>query len=332
VEVDDSDLARDRMLVEAWQAGDASAFDELYRRHFDRLRVHCARRIGDAAAEEVTQEAFVRALRALPRFEGERRFYPWLTVIANRLCIDHVRRHGRIEPTDRVDLGSVEDGHDARYALQADLANLDQAFSRLVPRHAEVLDLRERRGLTYDEIAGHLGVPHSTVETLLFRARKALRREFHAVSAERLAAVPGLGWLATRTLRWRDRLATLDPGLSALGGAVAAGAVAAALVVLPAPHEPSLHPVERAVADSPAAAVVVPVMPTTAAAPAPTPTTPTRVEPPHRRHVVGDVVRPVAPEEARAAASTMPLQLDLDQTGIGIDPAPVLDRLRRLLP
>jgi RNA polymerase sigma-70 factor (ECF subfamily) len=332
VEVDDSDLARDRMLVEAWQAGDASAFDELYRRHFDRLRVHCARRIGDAAAEEVTQEAFVRALRALPRFEGERRFYPWLTVIANRLCIDHVRRHGRIEPTDRVDLGSVDDGHDARYALQADLANLDQAFSRLVPRHAEVLDLRERRGLTYDEIAGQLGVPHSTVETLLFRARKALRREFAAVSAERLAAVPGVGWLAARAVRWRDRVAGLDTGLSALGGAVAAGAVAVALVALPTPHHEPVAPVERAVAESPGAGVVVPVAPMTTASPARPSTPTTEVERPRLRHVVGEVVRPVPPEEAQAQASTMPLQLDLDQTGVGIDPTPILDRLRRLVP
>jgi RNA polymerase sigma-70 factor (ECF subfamily) len=322
------------MLVEAWQAGDLGAFDQLYRRHFDRLRAHCARRVGRAAAEEVAQDAFVRALLALPRFDGERRFYPWLTVIANRLCIDHVRRHGRTEPTDRVELGSVDDGHDARYALQADLANLDRALDRLVPRHAEVLDLRERHELSYDEIAAHLGVPHSTVETLLFRARKALRREFRAVAAgERLAAVPGLGWLATRAARWRDRLGVLDNGIGALGGAVAAGAVAAALVVLPGSAPPPPRPEPAAVAESPAPAVVVAVDPepvAAAAAPASPPTTEARR---HRlRHVVHEVVRPTSGDAAHAEASSMPLQLDFDQTGIGVDPTPLLDRLRRLLP
>ncbi|MCU1485453.1 MAG: polymerase subunit sigma-24, partial [Actinomycetia bacterium] len=211
IRADDVDLTRDRMLVEAWQAGDAAAFDELYRTYFARLRSYCERRVGAAAAEEVAQDTFVKALRALPNLSGERRFYPWLTVIAGRLCIDHVRRLGRIQPRDDIDLGSVDDGHDARFALQADVANLDRALGRLAPRHAEVLELRERRELTYDEIAGQLGVPHSTVEALLFRARKALRREFQAVSAERLAAVPGLGWLAVRAGRLRARLAALGP-------------------------------------------------------------------------------------------------------------------------
>ena len=64
----DIDLDRDRALVEAWQAGDASAFDDLYRLYFDRLRAFCERRVGDRGdAEEIAQEAFAKALQALPR-------------------------------------------------------------------------------------------------------------------------------------------------------------------------------------------------------------------------------------------------------------------------
>ena len=105
IRVEDIDLTRDRELVEAWQAGDASAFDDLYRRHFDRVRAFCQRRVGDRAeAEELAQEAFVKALQALPSFDGERRFYPWMTVIASRLCIDHHRRRSRVEPSAEIDI------------------------------------------------------------------------------------------------------------------------------------------------------------------------------------------------------------------------------------
>jgi RNA polymerase sigma-70 factor (ECF subfamily) len=327
IRADDVDLARDRLLVEAWQAGDASAFDELYRTYFDRLRAYCERRVGSAAAEEVAQDTFLKALRALPTFSGDRRFYPWLTVIAHRLCIDHVRRLGRIQPRDDIELGSVDDGHDARLDLQADLANLDRALGRLTPRHAEVLDLRERRELTYEQIAGQLGVPHSTVETLLFRARKALRREFHAVAGERLAAIPGIGWVLVRAGRLRARLAAVGPDVGTIGGALAAGAATAALAVLPGvapvPAAPAPRPV--ALAESPAAAVLVtlpqaPAPTAPALRPAATASTP---PPPERRHVV----RPTTAAEAKGEARTMPIQVDLDQTGVGIDLMPVLDRL-----
>src|SRR5204862_4279643 len=93
---DDVDLNRDSLLVERFQSGDTEAFDDLYRRYYARLVRFCLRRVGDPhEAEEVAQEAFVRAYRALPRLTGERRFYPWMTVIAGRLCVDSHRRRSR---------------------------------------------------------------------------------------------------------------------------------------------------------------------------------------------------------------------------------------------
>lgn len=328
---DDIDLNRDRLLVEAWQAGDAAAFDELYRRYFDRLRSFCRRKVGDAAeAEELAQEAFVKALQALPRFDGERRFYPWMTVIASRLCIDHHRRRARVEPTDEVDLGSVDDGHDARFSMLADLDHLDRAMRKLGPRHAEVLDMRERRGMTYHEIAAELGVPHSTVEALLFRARKALRREFHLVAGERLAAIPGVGWLLNRFLRTRDRLALLGPDLPAVGGAVAAGAVAAALVVLPGVVGGPAAPVTVRAAAAPAAAAAIP-----AALPPlpslPEPATPAEAAPetdePAPTTAPPIAVRPVTGGEAAESAATMPVQVALGDSGIGVDLTPLASKL-----
>ena len=90
---DDVDLDRDRVLVERCQSGDSSAFGELYSRYYARAYRFCFRRLHDhEEAEDVAQDAFARAWRALPTFAGERRFYPWLTVIADNRCRDIQRR------------------------------------------------------------------------------------------------------------------------------------------------------------------------------------------------------------------------------------------------
>ena len=152
---DDVDLGRDRALVEQIQEGDIAAFEDLYRRYYGRLFRFCLRRMGNPhEAEEVTQEAFARAYRAMPGLRGEKRFYPWLSVIASRLCIDSHRRNGRIEPSAEIDLGAVEAGHD-RLEAAVDFDLLQQAMTRLSPRHREVLDLREREGWSYQLIADH---------------------------------------------------------------------------------------------------------------------------------------------------------------------------------
>lgn len=308
------DVALDRRLVEAWQHGEEAAFDELYRLHFDRLRAFCQRRVGNRVdAEEITQEAFAKALQALPRFGGDRRFYPWMTVIAARLCTDHHRRRARVSPSDEVDPGVVDDGHDERLALQADLDHLDRALRRLTPRHADVLDLRERRGLSYDEIAGELGVPHSTVETLLFRARRALRREF-----EKVAGAPAIVWVAVRIGRLRQR--GID--INALATPIAAGAMTA-MFALPGAAAPAV----AVAAGSPHRAVVAaPTMVVDGPAPAGTPAT---TPPTHAAPTRPPAVRPMDVGSARNQVSTMPVQLQLNelQLGAGLDPQPLLDRL-----
>lgn len=229
------DLDRDRMLVLRYQRGDESAFDELYRRYYPRLQQYCQRRVNDAhASEELAQEAFVRALRAMPRFAGDRRFYPWMTVIAQRLCIDHHRRTTRVEPVAEIDLGVVEADHDNLFAA-VDRDHLTQAMAQLAPRHREVLDLRERRGWSYNQIAHELDVPLTTVEALLHRARKALRREFLAASSgSRLAGFPVIGWVLFRMARLRARMSGKTASqLAPLAGSAVAGVAAVSLVLNP---------------------------------------------------------------------------------------------------
>jgi RNA polymerase sigma-70 factor (ECF subfamily) len=264
---DDVDLGRDRALVEQYQDGDIAAFEDLYRRYYGRLYRFCLRRMGDAhEAEEVTQEAFARAYRAMPALRGERRFYPWLSVIASRLCIDTHRRLGRTEPSAEIDAGWVEGGHE-RIDAAVDYALLSQAMERVSARHREVLQLRERQGWSYQRIADHYDISLGAVEGLLFRARQALRREFLAVAGPEsglAAGVPpviGLGWLGRRMAgvkarlgEWASGWANL-PALTANGVGLAMVATTAAGLYSVATGLNTPPPVHVVSAASPIAAV-----------------------------------------------------------------------------
>ena len=236
IRADEIDLSRDRDLVRRYQAGDAAAFDDLYRQYYPRLRSFCQRRVGDAhTAEEIAQESFIRAMRALPQFAGEQRFYPWMTVIAKRLCIDHHRRHARVEPNAVIDLGFVNPDLD-HLDTAVDHGFVKEAVAQLAPRHREVLDLREGQGLSYQDIADQMDVPVTTVEALLHRARKALRREYLAVSGERrgLWGLPVFGWFARKGFALRTRIDQLGaPEWAALAAPVVAGVAAVAIAIVP---------------------------------------------------------------------------------------------------
>lgn len=258
--LDDVDLVRDRALVEQFQAGDVAGFEDLYRRYYGRLYRFCLKRVGDPLeAEELTQESFVRAFRALSGFAGERRFYPWLSVIAARLCVDTHRRKARTEPSADIDTGVIEGGQD-KVVDAVDIDLLNEALARLGPRHREVLRLREEEGWSYQHIASHYGVSLGTVEALLWRARRALRREFIAVagpeSGGALAGVPLVAWLTRRMHAVRIRMA--EWGDKALP-AIANGAVSMAVIVGSSAGVTALvhSPAASAASGAPAASLTV---------------------------------------------------------------------------
>jgi RNA polymerase sigma factor (sigma-70 family) len=232
---DDVDLDRDRALVERCQAGDSAAFGNLYARYYERLLRFCLRRLNDRhEAEDAAQEAFARAWKALPRFAGERRFYPWLTVIAGNICTDMLRRRSRSTPTDDLELtaqqpvGVVQEDTSEELVLAAvDGELVNRALDRLSTRHRHVLAMREGSGWTYQQIADHEGVEIGTIETLLWRARQALKREFAVVSESKEALAGFLiatGALIRRTIfRAAHRGATVHHNSS--GGAGGSGAM-----------------------------------------------------------------------------------------------------------
>jgi RNA polymerase sigma-70 factor (ECF subfamily) len=256
---DDVDLDRDRALVERCQAGDSAAFGNLYARYYERLLRFCLRRLSDRhEAEDAAQEAFARAWKALPRFAGERRFYPWLTVIAGNICTDMLRRRSRSTPTDDLELsahqpvgaGSSETSEElVLAAVDGELVN--RALDRLSVRHRHVLAMREGSGWTYQQIADHEGVEIGTIETLLWRARQALKREFTVLSESKAALggfFAGAGALIRRgVMKAAHRGAVVGGGTTGSGGfrnafagvAVTSAAVAAALITpnaLSTPH------------------------------------------------------------------------------------------------
>jgi RNA polymerase sigma-70 factor (ECF subfamily) len=340
------DLDRDRLLVLRYQRGDESAFDELYRRYYPRLHQYCLRRVGDThAAEELAQEAFLRALRAMPRFAGERRFYPWMTVIAQRLCVDHHRRAARVEPSDDIDLGVVEPDHDHLYAA-VDRGYLTEAMAQLAPRHREVLGLREHRGWSYHQIAEHLEVPVTTVEALLHRARKALKREFLvASSGSTLAGTPVIGWVLFRIARLRARISGRTASqLAPVAGSAVAGVAAIGLVLNPfgpAPSVPTLTRPPAAVALASSSTTtpsnITIDVPTAPATPVPAAERPqaTASAPPPPVASAGPVrvyAGTDGTQSAQAANAEQPVQLDLGAAQAGLNPVQTINDVINHIP
>ncbi|MFO7639304.1 MAG: sigma-70 family RNA polymerase sigma factor [bacterium] len=171
----------DLELIRRTQQGDTTAFDELmirYNHAVYRLAWSFVRNHADA--EDVSQEAFIRAWRAIGRFDPKYRFYTWLHRITVNLCMNHFRRQKRAnlvplpggEPgsewQDMPDPNSgVEDG-ELRRAL-------DKALNELPDDQRAVLLLRAREELSYEEISQALGIPVGTVMSRLSRARGRLR-------------------------------------------------------------------------------------------------------------------------------------------------------------
>ena len=270
---DDVDLDRDRALVERCQAGDSAAFGNLYPRYYERLLRFCLRRLNDRhEAEDAAQEAFARAWKALPRFAGERRFYPWLTVIAGNICTDMLRRRSRSTPTDDLELtaqhpvGVVgEDTSEELLLASVDGELVNRALDRLSTRHRHVLAMREGSGWTYQQIADHEGVEIGTIETLLWHARQALKREFAVVSESKEALAGFLiatGALIRRTVfRAAHRGATVHQSgggsgtvRNAMTGVAFTGAAVAAVFI--APHALSSGP--SGAASTPGSALAAP--------------------------------------------------------------------------
>ena len=175
----------EELLISRCRAGNMVAFGELIEKYQDRLFNATFRMVGNYDdAEELTQEAFVRALKGLKRFRGNAKFYTWLFRIAINLCINHRRRRARLMPTGGqaaalLDLADEKNPSPLREAqIRERHQRVLDALERLEPEARAIVILRDIEQLDYGEIGRILEVPLGTVKSRLYRARMAVRRQF----------------------------------------------------------------------------------------------------------------------------------------------------------
>ena len=167
----------DEDLVRRVGQGDPAAIQAMVARKLPRMLALAQRMLGDAAeAEDVAQEALLRAWRQAPRWEtGKARFDTWLHRVALNLCYDRLRRRREIvtdAPPERPDEGPAPD----RGLLAADVGvRVDAALTRLPDRQREAIVLCHYQELTNIEAAALMAVSVEALESLLSRGRRALR-------------------------------------------------------------------------------------------------------------------------------------------------------------
>lgn len=177
----------DQLLVERVQRGDKKAFELLVSKYQRKLMRLVSRLVYDhAEAEDVVQEAFIKAYRALPNFRGESAFYTWLYRIGVNTAKNHLVTQGRRAPTSTdADVDEAESFADADglrdintpeslLASKQIAETVNSAMSTLPEELRNAITLREIEGLSYDEIAEVMLCPIGTVRSRIFRAREAI--------------------------------------------------------------------------------------------------------------------------------------------------------------
>ncbi len=186
------EVALDRVLVDRFKSGDKSAFDEMVSRYWDRIytMVHQLLR-NPQDAEEVTQDAFIRAHRGLVNFRGESAFSTWLYQIATNLARNRYwywwrrKRDKSISFDQPVSEGndltlaevipSAVDSPDDITVNQELVDRIAHGMGKLGAKHREILILRNIKNMSYEDIADILGISVGTVKSRIARARESLR-------------------------------------------------------------------------------------------------------------------------------------------------------------
>ena len=177
----------DQQLVERAQRGDKHAFELLVVKYQRKLARLLSRLVRDPAeVEDVTQEAFIKAYRALPSFRGDSAFYTWLYRIGINTAKNYLVALGRRAPTstgfDNEEAEGFEDADQLRDMATPEselegkeiAAVVNRAMDALPEDLRTAITLREIEGLSYDEIADVMNCPIGTVRSRIFRAREAI--------------------------------------------------------------------------------------------------------------------------------------------------------------
>ena len=180
--------ASDQQLVDRVRAGDTNAFNFLVLRYQNRVAALVARFIKyHQEVEDVTQEAFIKAYRALHLFRGESAFYTWLYRIAVNTAKNSLVARGRRPPTSDLDAGEAElveigaplrdqETPEGSLATAALKVAVEKAIEELPEDLRTAFTLREFSGLSYEDITEVMNCPVGTVRSRIFRAREAIDR------------------------------------------------------------------------------------------------------------------------------------------------------------
>lgn len=176
----------DLELVKRVQGGDKTAFDVLVRKYQHRIGAVIGRFVHDyAESQDIAQETFIRAYRALNNFRGDAQFYTWLYRIAVNTAKNHLVSMKRRPPTSDVDADDAEhyEGayrmHDSdtpeHELLREEIARtVSEVVAALPEELRQAITLREMEGLSYEEISETMDCPIGTVRSRIFRAREAI--------------------------------------------------------------------------------------------------------------------------------------------------------------
>lgn len=179
----------DNELVARVQRGDLAAFDLLVRKYQHRIAALIGRYVSDwSECQDIAQETFMRAFRAIGNFRGDAQFYTWLHRIAVNTAKNHLVAHNRRPPTDDIDVADAEQYDSGIRLRDTDTPERElmrEQMEGTVVRAVEALPeelrvaitLREVDGLSYEEIAQRMDCPIGTVRSRIFRAREAIDNE-----------------------------------------------------------------------------------------------------------------------------------------------------------
>lgn len=183
----------DLILIQKAQKGDSRAFDLLVLKYQHKVASVVSRLVSEPdAIEDVVQEAFIKAYRALPGFRGDSQFFTWIYRIATNTAKNHLESLGRrpsyrgqdIDDVAQIDMPEklreqdTPDGLLARKQLED---HLQKALTALPEDLKVALTLREFEGMSYQEISEIMDTPIGTVRSRIFRARESIENELHDV-------------------------------------------------------------------------------------------------------------------------------------------------------
>jgi RNA polymerase sigma-70 factor (ECF subfamily) len=193
-----SDREIDRQLVARAQGGDKRAFELLVEKYQRKLARLLSRFIRDPAeVEDVTQEAFIKAYRALPAFRGDSAFYTWLYRIGINTAKNYLMAMGRRAPTstevEAEEAEGFEEGEQLRdintpesVLLSNEIAEtVNSTIEQLPEELRTAIQLREIEGMSYEDIARVMDCPIGTVRSRIFRAREAIAEQLRPLLGTR---------------------------------------------------------------------------------------------------------------------------------------------------